>query len=288
MKILPLLVWMAFGLFAVAQERTWKSNDGKELVGELVRELDQALVLNIKGKEFTVPLSRLSEEDRAWLEEQKKARLEKEKEFAVLAGTNKTFTQSADQPVTFHVYYPTAIAKGKPLPMLILFSAHGQSRGLLDQFKESCETVGWIGVGCDTFRNGVDNSILDPLFGELLPIIEKSVPHNPQRLYMGGISGGAMRALQLSARFDRPWKGIISCGGWLGKEYDLDYRKNMAVAWVNGDKDNGANSWVDGDSSVLQKRGCKTKLFQFPGGHVVGPPASLTEAMRWVGENTKD
>jgi len=61
----------------------------------------------------------------------------------------------------------------------------------------------------------------------------------------------------------------------------------MAVAWVNGDKDKNANGWIESDSAVLKKRGCKTKTFNFPGGHEVGPPATLTEAMKWASENTK-
>ena len=71
------------------------------------------------------------------------------------------------------------------------------------------------------------------------------------------------------------------------EEYDLKYARRMAVAWVNGANDKAANGWVEADSAVLKKRGCKTKLFQFPGGHVVGPPEVLTEAMQWVAENSR-
>jgi hypothetical protein len=284
---LVFMLWIGLSVLLHAQERTWTSEDGKKIVGELLRETGDAVVLKVNNREFTVPLSRLGEEDREWLAGHRKQLLERQKEFASLGGTTKTFAKNDSQQVTFHVYYPTSYKPENPPPMLILFSASGQGKGLLGQFTESCEKLGWIGVGCDTFRNGVDDVVLDPLFEELLPIIEKTVVHNPERLYMGGISGGAMRALGYSAKFERPWKGIISCGGWLGKQYDLKYAKRMAVAWVNGDNDKAANSWVEGDSAVLKKRSCKTKLFQFPGGHVVGPPAVLTEAMQWVDENSR-
>jgi predicted esterase len=171
--------------------------------------------------------------------------------------------------------------------MVILFSTHASGKSILNSFKEACEAAGWIGVGCDVFRNGSDSAAMEKLFGELLPAIEKSVPHDPERLYMGGMSGGSARALHYTAMFDRPWKGVISCGGWLEKKFELDYRKGMAVAWVNGDKDSNANAWVEGDSAVLKKRGCKTKLFVFPGGHVIAPADTITEAMRWAEENSK-
>lgn len=281
------LIWISLGMIAYADERTWTSEDGKALVGELIRDSGDAVVLKVKNREFTLPISRLSEADRQWLETRRKEIEEKKKEFAGLAGTTKTFSSNADQKVTFHVYYPSNYSSSSPPPLIILFSASGQGKAFLGQFTESCETMGWVGVGCDTFRNGVDDSIQDPLFTDLLPIIEKTVLHNPERLYLGGISGGAMRALGYTSKFDRPWKGVISCGGWLGKEYDFEYRKNMAVAWVNGDNDKNANSWMENDSAVLKKRGCKTKAFHFPGGHEVGPPATITEAMKWVLENTK-
>ena len=285
--VLVMMVLVCRGGLVHAQERTWTSDDGKEIVGELLRETGEAVVLKVKEREFTVPLTRLSEADRQWLEARRKEMEERKKESAALAGTMKTFPKNDSQQVAFHVYYPTTFSPEKPLPMLILFSPGGQGRGILQSFKQSCETLGWIGVGCDTFRNGVPAEELDPLFKELLPIIEKTVPHDPERLFTGGMSGGASRAVQYTAKFDRPWKGVISCGGWLGKEFELDYRKGMAVAWVNGDNDKGANSWVTQDSEVLKKRRCKTKLFAFPGGHVVGPPEVLTEAMRWVEENSR-
>lgn len=272
-----------------AEDRTWTSEDGKKIVGEMLRETEagDGVVLKVGEKEFTVPLDRLSEEDRAWVADRKKEAEERAKEFAALAGTTKTFSEGEGIPAAFHVYYPSSYSAEKASPMIILFSPGGHGEGILRDFRESCENLGWIGVGCDTFRNDSKSEEMDPLFGELLPVIEQSVVHDPQRLYMGGMSGGAARAIQYTAKFDREWKGVVSCGGWLGKEFDLDYRKGMAVAWVNGDTDEGANSWVVQDSGVLEGRRCKTKLFAFPGGHVVGPPEVLTEAMEWVEENTK-
>ena len=282
--VLMTLIVISSGVLCFAQERTWTSDDGKKIVGEMLREDGEAVVLKVGVKEFKVPLTKLSTEDREWIAAQRKEREERNKEAAALAGTNKSFPKSDTQPVTFHVYYPSNYAADNPRPMIILFNASGDGKAILDTFKQSCETIGWIGVGCDTFRNGAPNSEQEPLFKELLPIIESSVMHNPQLLYTGGMSGGAARALHYTALFDRPWKGVISCGGWLGKEFDLEYRKGMAVAWVNGDKDNNANAWVPQDSEVLKKRKCKTKLFPFPGGHVIGPPDILTEAMRWAQE----
>ena len=152
-----LSLWIGLVMLLHAQERTWMSEDGKKIVGELLREAGDAVVLKVKDKEFTVPLSRLSEEDREWLAGRRKQMLDQQKEFASLGGSTKTFAQKDGQQVTFHVYYPTSYKPENPPPMLILFSASGQGKGLLGRFTESCEKLGWVGVGCDTFRNNADD-----------------------------------------------------------------------------------------------------------------------------------
>lgn len=281
-----LVIFLSLILISHAQERVWTSDDGKRITAEFLRDANDAVVLKFQGRETTVPLARLSESDREWLANRREEAAAREKEVASLRGTIKTYPAKEGQQVTFHVYYPTTYSLDSPPPILFLFSASGRGRSILGSFQQGCETLGWVGVGCDTFRNGVDDSVLDPLFTELLPIVEKTIAHDPERFYSGGMSGGASRALHYTAKFDRPWKGVISCGGWLGREFELDYRKKMAVAWVNGDQDKNANSWIDKDTAALEKRQCKTKVFTFPGGHIIGPPDVITDAMKWIDEKT--
>jgi len=255
---------LLLSFFLQAEGREWNSNDGKKINGEWVRDVKDAVVIKVKNKEFKIPLERLSQLDRDWLLERRKKEEDAEKLLKSLAGTTQTFAKNDTQSVTFHAYFPKSYNGENPPPMLILFSPGGGGKGILRRFKGACENLGWIGVGCDTFKNGADDKKLGALFEELLPIIEKIILHDPQRLYLGGMSGGASRALHYTAQFDRPWRGVVSCGGWLAKEYDRKYRKKMAVAWVNGDKDQNANGWVEGDSACLKKRRCKTKLSKPP------------------------
>ncbi len=53
--------------------RTWTSSDGKAIEAEFIRYKDDAnIVIKMKGKEFTVPLSKFSQADLDWLEQKKK------------------------------------------------------------------------------------------------------------------------------------------------------------------------------------------------------------------------
>ena len=220
-------------------------------------------------------------------EEKEEEHLAEEKKKA---GQTVSLASTGEHKVPFHAYYPKSYDGSKKLPMLILFSPGGGGKGIMRNFIKPANELGWILVGCDKLKNNLDGDIGDAMFAEMLPDIEKSVTHNPERLYMGGMSGGAMRAYGYSATVDRPWKGIVACGGWLGgsKYYDLEYQKKMTIAIVNGDKDNNANAYIDPDTTVLKKRRCKVKTFSFPGGHSVGPPETLLEAMQWVDSQDKE
>jgi len=274
--------------FAEDKAREWESAEGRKILAELVAYDPESGNLRIRrsdGVEFNLNQDQLSEGDQDFLAEHVKF-LE---EMATLAGTVKDYPVPGDPASSFHVYYPTNYSVDKPAPMLILFSPSGRGRSILDNFRESGEACGWVVVGCDTLRNGMDGDEAIEIFSRMLPLIEKAVPfHNPDRLYLGGMSGGSWRAFTFAHEFDRPWKGVVSCGGWLGPEPQRNYPRNLAVAFVNGDGDSNANSYVDRDTRILRAHRATVKLFPFPGGHVIGPPDVLTEAMKWVEENTKD
>ena len=282
---------LLFGLAHPAVGRTWTSKDGRTLEAELIDYDAVAGTLRIEradGQEFTLKMEQLSADDAAYIEslqEQKKAALAAATAAArEKAGQTATHTSTGNHKVPFHVYYPESYDGSRKLPMLILFSPGGRGKGIMNKFVAAADAIGWILVGCDRFKNGMEAELGDAMFTELLPDIEQTVTHDPERLYMGGMSGGALRAYNYSAKFDRPWKGIVACGGWLGgaDAADKKYAKNMAVAIVNGDNDNNANSWIEKDTAVLEGRRCKVRVFEFPGGHVVGPPETLQDAMKWI------
>jgi len=273
--------------------RTWTSVDGRTLEADLVEYDAGAETVKIKrkdGQEFTLKKNTLSEADIAHLDALEAERLAALKAAAAkaktLAGATTSHVSGGDHKVPFHVYFPKGYDGSKKLPMLILFSPGGGGKGILNPFKEPADKMGWVLVGCDKFKNGMDSDLGDAMFAELLPEIEETVEHDSEYLYLGGFSGGAMRSFDYSARFERPWKGIVACGGWLGgpENSDQKYAEKMAVAIVNGVDDKAANSWIDRDTDVLKKHRCKVEVFECPGGHVIAPPEILLKAMKWIEE----
>jgi len=277
--------------------RAWTASDGRTTQAELKSydaESGTVVLAARNGREFKLSRDQLSDEDQVYLDEWENARLERERLAEELianenakAGTVVDYRTDGKNALTYHCYYPKGYAYQKQLPLLILFDPGGNGRGIMDAFKPVGEAHGWLIVGCDGFRNGLEAEIATEWFSEMLPHIEQSIPHDANELYLGGMSGGAWRAYLYSANFDRPWKGIVACGGWLGgEEYNgIQYRRKMAVAMINGKDDEGANSWVEHDTAELSGRSCKVKLFQFDGGHVVAPPEVLVEAVAWIIDN---
>jgi predicted esterase len=307
MKRIVLLLLLPL-LLSAAEARTWKSRAGKELDAEYVRHAYGIVTLkNAAGQVFRIQMAQLSADDQAYI-----------KSLAPKSTTSKTTPKSSTAKIkpgdpevvaqmlpgktikreaagqtgmTYHVYVPTSFKAKAPPPMIIAFSPGGGGGGMVNAMKASAEKVGWMVVGCDKLRNGMkDGKLEEKMEDEVLDDIYSKVPNDPQRIYLAGFSGGAMRAYGISARREEKIAGIIAYGGWLGgaDHVKAPYCKYMAVAMVNGNGDKGANSWVQKDTKTLRRRKCHVKQFSYPGGHGIAPPEITDKCIAWLQEDWKE
>ena len=285
-SLIVLLAWFfAARQTAYSEVRPWAARGGRPVQAELVTYDPGTKKVTLKlatGSQTVVAFDTLTDADQAYLTERQ--RKIDEGIAAAKANAGKTVDYQSDGPeaVYYHVYFPTNYNPASPPAMLIMFSPGGAGKGILGSVKDACETLGWIGVGCDAFRNNADESGLDKKWREVLPNIEKTVPHNADLLYLGGMSGGALRAYDYSESTARPWKGVLAFGGWLAGKTTLHSAPKMAVAIVNGASDKAANANAVLDEKVLRTAQCTVKTFSFPGGHQVAPPPVVLEAMQWL------
>lgn len=274
---------------ANAEIRDWKLTDGSEFRGEIdeVDEVAQAVKLkNDKGGAAVIPLDELSTLDRAWVLQWIEFAEELAEAAEKFGGRIEHYDGKGETEATpFHVYHPSGdIPAGAARPLMILFSTNGKGIRYMLRHIEAAEEVKMTLVACDIFRNGMEESDSIRRFRELLPIIRATVPHDPERDFMGGTSGGALRTFNLSTDLpEETWTGIYSNGGWLGgeKNWNRDY-PTMRVVMVNGDEDKAANSWVDSDSEILQTHGCRIAVVAFEGGHQIPPPSVQVKAFKWL------
>ena len=306
MKRAPRMVLILLGLALAADARTWTSASGKQLEAEFVSQADGSVILKSpQGEKFVIPLAKLSPEDQEYIRNQspplpRSATPVPAAQAETTAGNSdvralmvpgQTFMRTAAgaNAVTYHVRTPASFNPGQPPPLLVAFSSRGKGRSIVNALGPGADKVGWIAIGCDKLMNSLsDEQLADQMEDEVLEDIYRNIPHDPRRIYLAGHSGGAMRAYGIAARRPETFAGILAYGGWLGgPDYQKKlYCRNMAVAMVNGDGDEAANAWAEGDTQALEYRKCRVKKFSFPGGHPMPTAPEITEqAFRWLEED---
>jgi poly(3-hydroxybutyrate) depolymerase len=200
------------------------------------------------------------------------------------AGQVLSRTTTGATKTSYHIAVPDRYDARKPPPLLVVFSPGGDGKGMMSAVRAAANKVGWMALGCDGLSNGMKDEDELRIEQELMRDIQAFIPYNPARLYYGGLSGGAQRAYQMTHLFKNPCAGILAFGGWLGgaQEQKKPFQRNMAVAMVNGDSDKGAGSWESSDTAVLKRKGCKVKVFHFPGGHIIAPTNTIEAAVVWL------
>lgn len=268
--------------------RDWRLAGGESLRAELVGydEAGGRVSLRREDKSLReVRRDELSAIDQAWLLEWVEYAEEQAALVEKLGGRVVRHDSTGRFPTGYSVYHPSG-GGGAARPMLILFHPGGNGHRDILRYIEAAEAVKMTLVSCDTFQNSGDNPEIEAgyleRFQELLPQIEAAVPHDPKRVFMGGISGGGWRAFHYSAQVPRPWAGIYANCSWVGdaKYWNLPYPK-MRVVMVSGDKDYGLHT-LDKDVEVISKSGSKISIQAFEGGHQVAPPSVMTKAFRWL------
>ena len=262
---------------------TWTDNKGRSLEA-VVSKYD----LKRGGVEFVLPngkkirhrISALSKESQDQLQAHHEARM------ALLQPGNSFKRHPAGhEKYTWHCQIPSNFDIEKPPPLLIAFSPGGNGKSMVNHFKASCEKMGWILVGCDYLSNGIDlpGDEEDKVFMLMYEDMQRTLTFHPYRVYLGGMSGGAMRSFGITSTYkERPWAGIIALGGWMGRKYDVDYTTHLAVVRANGTRDAAANSWLDRDREVLEKYAARIRDFSFEGGHVMPPQDVTQKLLDWL------
>ena len=273
--------------------REWTFESGGKKAAEIVAFDENTRIATLRKQDQTIiklEEAEFSALDRAWILQWIEQDEEARDMLARVGGTVTHEKTTGEYATDYYVYHPAPekIPAGTLPPMIMLFHPGGNGGRAIYRYVEAAAATGFTIVSFDYFRNTRENETglseeMQKRFPAILPQIEANVPHDPKRMFMGGTSGGAMRAYGNTLLAERPWAGIFAGGGWLGP--NSTYRKEyprLLVAMVNGDKDRGANHYIDRDTRLLQSNGSIVSVHAFEGGHQMPPPSVMTKAFRWL------
>ncbi|MCH2174929.1 MAG: hypothetical protein MK193_04285 [Lentisphaeria bacterium] len=290
LKVLLLSV-LCMSVLANNNIRNWTTKDGVVLRGEVINvdiETGDVILRIDENEERSFEITKLSDEDQHYLD--KWIRIEHDLVEIVIesGGEYDQVLTDGDYPTDLYIYYPSAFENSEEtLPALILFSPSGNGKQYLKNYVQASEANSVIVISCGTFRNSRNKKLGKEFlarYKEVLAFITENINFDKERLFIGGTSGGAMRAFNYSYLVPANYKGVFSNGGWLGGKdfYSKNYPDHLRVAIVNGDADKGANHWVKSDIEVLKKHKAIVKEFYFKGGHQLQPPEVATQALAWL------
>lgn len=276
-------------LSANSEMRGWTMKNGNSLEAEIlsVDEKKRTITLRTQGgDEKTFSFDELGITDNAWVMEWLDMNEELTAKVEELGGKLERFEGQGEKFKTgFYVYHPSGeVDATKPRPMLFLIDPSGNPMRYLLRHIEAAEKTKMTIISAEYFRNKRTLGDMFDRFEDLIPVIDKSVPYNAEKLFLGGTSGGAWAAFNIAQRLqNRKVAGIYSNVGWLGPDPSEETPYPACrVALVNGDKDDAVEFESIRVTRILQKRGCTVSLFAFEGGHQIPPPSVQLKTFRWL------
>ena len=300
LSVLSVLALSSFGnLQANTAIREWSYMDGSKfraMVTEWHSETDEVTLSTDNEKITKVNRTELSLGDQAYVRQWFNFRAKLDAKLTEMGGEMEFLQTTGTYQTDYYVYKPSTYKADDSAPMMVLFSSSGAGYRMMLRHFEAAEKTGFVLVTADYFSNHTLDfydkhglkAVSEDHFREMLPQLE-TISHDPNQLFMGGDSGGALRAYMYSAIFDRPWAGIYANGGWLGRDYTMQCRKGMRVAMTSGHKDIAANrsAKVDGDY-LVNKRNCEVGVFAFEGGHQLASTEAQIESFNWLLGNAEE
>ena len=293
LTILSLALIACTPLMANTAIRSWTKSDESKFKAMIMNwdaQTDDVTLADDAGKKRTIKRTDLSLSDQAYVRQWFKHRNLLDEKLKSTGGSLDFLQTTGTYQTDYYVYKPSTFKANGSAPIMILFSSAGTGYRMMLRHFEAAEKTGFVLITADYFSNHTLDfynkrnlqKVSKNHFKELLPQLE-TISHDPNKLYMGGDSGGALRAYIYSATFDRPWAGIYANGGWLGRDYTMKCRTHMRVAMVNGHKDIAAIQSSKKDSDYLaDKRQCEIALFSFEGGHQLATTDAQVEAFTWL------
>lgn len=187
------------------------------------------------------------------------------------------------------VYAPPSLDKTKKYPLFVVLNPAGDSWSHMQLLTKLADEHQWILAGDDSYRNGQDMESMRPAVMETIRKVRQSYPVDPNNIFIGGISGGAMGAYYFVYKDPNLFKGIIANTGMMpwasdapangAMPTDFPWKKNIVM--LASPEDFRFKAMLR-NRTELQQRAWNIKWIEFPGGHTAAPETYYDEAFGWL------
>lgn len=180
---------------------------------------------------------------------------------------------------SYALYLPSDYSEDKQWPALFLYSANGNGMAGMEKFRPAAEKYGYILVGSHNYRNGpVDQGFEAARI--LLEEVTQKYPVNMQRIYTGGMSGGARMATTVAVVTNKI-VGVVAIGASFNFLNRPTAKNSFAYIGVAGDKDMNYLELVKATRDV-RDLSMKSHMIVYDGKHRWCEEPQATEAVEWL------
>jgi hypothetical protein len=268
------------------ETREWISVTGSKVKGSAISVAAGQVKLKLDGgRELTVPLAKLSEDDRRFLtdhfgEEEASGSAEGAGSGAEIVTDGLAHKVGVvEGPIDagggshYFVYVPKTLRKGRLAPLLHFNGSGGGNAGSVKKHIDGAELNGWIVAACVESKNGNDAAINSAHAERCVKHLTESLPVAPKRVYFTGGSGGGAMSFFNAARL--PSAGAMPHIGYIP---DGANPKGGDYFVINGTTD--YNRYTSAHAVKSLGKSAIHRLFV--GAHQEGPPWLCTEGMAWL------
>lgn len=184
----------------------------------------------------------------------------------------------ADPEQSYALYLPPGYTPEKKWPVLYAFDPAGRGSVPVKFFQEAAAKFGYILVGSNNSRNGIDvSAIVKTLWADT----HEQFSIDERRVYTTGFSGGARVASAVALGYRGAVAGVIAASAGLPPNFDPSLANQFVFFGTAGTEDFNFPE-MQQTKRKLDEVGVTNRLAIFPGPHD-WPPADLcTEAIAWM------
>ena len=212
--------------------------------------------------------------------------------FAIMAGFGVTPAQSpgkiaASVPVdkdpsqSYAIYLPTNFTSGKRLPLIYVFDPRGRGETAVEVYRPAAEKFGYIVVGSNNSRNGLDIPKLAPIIENLFEDTHKKFAIDDGRVLAAGLSGGSRVASYFAHGCNGCVFGVIGSAAGLFPNIPVSDKLPFIYFGSVGYDDYNFLEFQQLEKQLAASH-ITSRIEAFDGGHQWPPEPLTIEAVAWM------